>query len=76
MRWRRVVRWGLFPLAAHGWTEPIERVLLAGSAAGQTLMAPKPGQSVEPATPLPVTRWWPDVPWTRGEQDPIVSSQN
>lgn len=41
------VHWGLFPLAAHGWTEPIERVLAAGALAGQTLIAPRPGQAVE-----------------------------
>ena len=28
------IHWGLFDLAAHGWTEPIERVLAAARAAG------------------------------------------
>jgi L-ascorbate metabolism protein UlaG (beta-lactamase superfamily) len=69
------VHWGLFALAAHGWTEPIERVLAAGAAAGQTLMAPRPGQSVEPSTPPPFERWWPELPWVTGAADPIVSSQ-
>jgi L-ascorbate metabolism protein UlaG (beta-lactamase superfamily) len=69
------VHWGLFPLAAHGWTEPIERVLAAGLAAGQTLVAPRPGQSVEPGAAPPFEKWWPDVPWTAGAKDPIVSSQ-
>ncbi|MBS1151356.1 MAG: hypothetical protein H6Q89_3054 [Myxococcaceae bacterium] len=69
------VHWALFPLAAHGWTEPIERVLAEGKRAGQTLIAPRPGQSVEPGAPAPLERWWPDLPWRTGAQDPIVSSQ-
>ncbi len=69
------VHWGLFPLAAHGWTEPIERVLAAGTRAGQRLIAPRPGQSIEPSAPPKLERWWPDLPWTSGAKDPIVSSQ-
>jgi L-ascorbate metabolism protein UlaG (beta-lactamase superfamily) len=69
------VHWGLFSLAAHGWTEPIERVLAAAGSSGQTVIAPKPGQSVEPSAPPPLERWWPDLPWKTGAQDPIVSTQ-
>ncbi len=69
------VHWGLFPLAAHGWTEPIERVLVAAAGAGQTLIAPRPGQGVDLASPAPLERWWPDLPWTPAAQDPLVSSQ-
>lgn len=69
------VHWGLFSLAAHGWTEPIERVLAAAGSSGQTVIAPKPGQSVEPSAPPPFEKWWPDLPWKTGEQDPIVSTQ-
>jgi len=69
------VHWGLFALAFHGWTEPIERALVAAQAAGVPLVTPRPGQSVEPATPPPSERWWPSVPWRRASEDPIVSSQ-
>jgi L-ascorbate metabolism protein UlaG (beta-lactamase superfamily) len=69
------VHWGLFALAFHGWTEPIERVLVAAKAAGVSLLTPRPGQSVEPSAPPPSERWWPDVQWTSAADDPIVSSQ-
>ncbi|MBJ6764405.1 MBL fold metallo-hydrolase [Myxococcaceae bacterium JPH2] len=69
------VHWGLLGLAAHGWTEPIERALAAADKAGVTAIAPRPGQSVEPGSPPPLERWWPSLPWRTGEQDPIVSSQ-
>lgn len=69
------VHWGLFTLAAHGWTEPIERVLAAAGSSGQAVIVPKPGQSIEPAAPPPLERWWPALPWNTGAQDPIVSTQ-
>jgi L-ascorbate metabolism protein UlaG (beta-lactamase superfamily) len=69
------VHWGLFALALHGWTEPIERVLTAGRAAGITLLTPRPGQSVEPASPPPPERWWPTLSFRGAADDPIVSSQ-
>jgi L-ascorbate metabolism protein UlaG (beta-lactamase superfamily) len=69
------IHWGLFPLAYHGWTEPIERALLAARRAGATLLVPRPGQSVEPEAPPPFERWWPDVPWQTAEQHPVVSTQ-
>ena len=70
------IHWGLFNLAYHGWTEPIERVLSAGKAAGVTVLAPRPGQSIEPAMPPPLVRWWPaGVPWRRAAESPIVSTK-
>jgi L-ascorbate metabolism protein UlaG (beta-lactamase superfamily) len=69
------VHWGLFDLAFHGWTEPIERVLVAGDAAGITLLTPRPGQSIEPASAPARERWWPDVPWRTGAEDPIVATR-
>lgn len=68
------VHWGTFALALHSWTEPIERALAAGQAAGATLVAPRPGQSFEPASPPPIERWWPAVPGRTGAEDPIESS--
>jgi L-ascorbate metabolism protein UlaG (beta-lactamase superfamily) len=69
------VHWGLFGLAYHGWTEPVERVLAAAGRMGETVIMPKPGQGIEPGAPPAFERWWPDVPWKTAEQAPIVSSQ-
>ncbi len=69
------VHWGLFNLAYHGWTEPVERVLVAADRAGVSVVIPKPGQSIEPAAPPPVERWWPELPWRTAEQNPITSTK-
>ncbi len=68
------VHWGLFDLAMHGWTEPIERVNVAAVAAGVRVATPRPGDMVEPATMGTPDRWWPDVPWERAAESPIRSS--
>jgi L-ascorbate metabolism protein UlaG (beta-lactamase superfamily) len=67
------VHWGLFALASHGWTEPIERVLAAARDAGAVVIAPRPGQSVEPTEERPQDRWWPELPWRTGAEYPIVA---
>lgn len=69
------VHWGRFTLAAHGWTEPIERVLAAAGRTGDTVVVPRPGQSIEPSAPPAFERWWPNLPWQTSEQHPIVSTQ-
>lgn len=69
------VHWGLFALAYHGWTEPVERALAAAATDSATLIAPRPGQSVEPTVPQAITRWWPVLPWKTGAQDPIVATK-
>jgi L-ascorbate metabolism protein UlaG (beta-lactamase superfamily) len=69
------VHWALFNLAYHGWTEPIERVLVAARARGVTLLAPRPGQSFEPTAPPAFERWWPERPWKTAAERPVVSTQ-
>jgi L-ascorbate metabolism protein UlaG (beta-lactamase superfamily) len=69
------VHWGLFNLAYHGWTEPIERVLAAASDVEVTVIAPRPGQSVEPSVPSAIERWWPELTWRTGAEDPIVATK-
>ena len=69
------VHWGLFRLAYHGWTEPIERAVTAANARGATIATPRPGESVEPTLPIVTTRWWPALPWRTAMQDPIRSTQ-
>jgi L-ascorbate metabolism protein UlaG (beta-lactamase superfamily) len=57
------VHWGLFDLALHGFTEPVERVLVAARAEGVDAIAPRPGETVRLDRRKPLERWWPDVPW-------------
>ena len=69
------IHWGLFTLAYHGWTEPIERVIVAAERAGVGLIVPRPGESVEPSAPPALERWWPEVPWKTAAEHPVVSTQ-
>jgi len=69
------IHWGLFNLAYHGWTEPIERSVAAAEAAGVTIATPRPGQSIEPSALEGLTRWWPELPYQRAADYPIVSTQ-
>jgi L-ascorbate metabolism protein UlaG (beta-lactamase superfamily) len=68
------VHWGLFDLALHGWTEPMERVRVAADSQGVRVASPRPGEMFEPSGPLPVARWWPTVPWETVTQAPSWSS--
>ena len=70
------VHWGLFRLANHGWTEPIERVVVAAKKAGVPLIVPRPGGSFEPSKPPKLVPWWPQIPWRRAEAYPIVATKN
>ncbi len=69
------VHWALFNLAPHGWTAPIERSLVAAKAAGIRIATPRPGESIESERPLPIERWWPQVPWKNAQELPIQSSK-
>ena len=67
------VHWGLFDLALHGWTEPVERVRQAAEAAGVAVAFPRPGESVTP-TSYPAEPWWPDLPYQTAAQAPAIST--
>jgi L-ascorbate metabolism protein UlaG (beta-lactamase superfamily) len=69
------VHWGLVDLAYHAWTEPAERVLAAAELAGVDVLVPRPGESIEPETPRPFERWWPDVPWQTAAEHPVVATK-
>lgn len=69
------IHWGLFALAYHGWTEPAERTLVAADQAMAKIIAPRPGQRVEPSAPPPLERWWPRVPWETRAEHPIQSTR-
>lgn len=68
------VHWGLFDLALHGWTEPMERVLIAAEKRGVTVATPRPGESVEPTEPLRTSKWWPTVPFDSVQDSPAYST--
>ncbi|HJL16232.1 MAG TPA: MBL fold metallo-hydrolase [Sandaracinaceae bacterium LLY-WYZ-13_1] len=69
------IHWGLFNLAQHGWTEPMERTWVAASEADVPFVTPLPGQVVDVDEPPEPRRWWPDRPWQTAEEHPIVSTR-
>jgi L-ascorbate metabolism protein UlaG (beta-lactamase superfamily) len=68
------VHWGLFDLAMHGWTEPVERVLVAAKERNVLVATPMLGESFEPQLGVPTQRWWPELPWDTAQAAPIVST--
>jgi L-ascorbate metabolism protein UlaG (beta-lactamase superfamily) len=68
------VHWGLFDLALHGWTEPIERALVAATAEDVRLVAPRPGEMIEPTLAGASSRWWPELPWHTVAERPVRST--
>jgi L-ascorbate metabolism protein UlaG (beta-lactamase superfamily) len=79
-RWVRArvmlpIHWALLTLAFHGWTEPIERVLVEAKRAGVTAITPLPGQSFQPDDLPAFEHWWPKLTWHTAANDPIRSGQ-
>ncbi len=68
------VHWGLFDLARHAWTEPVERTLAAAAEAGYPVITPRPGSPINPDDPDCGERWWPEVPWQSAEIEPVVAT--
>jgi L-ascorbate metabolism protein UlaG (beta-lactamase superfamily) len=70
------VHWGLFRLAPHGWTEPVERVLAAARCTDLPVITPRPGHPIEPTALQPgdSERWWPQAVWATAAQKPIVAT--
>lgn len=72
------VHWGLFVLAAHNWTEPVERVIAEAKKQNVQVATPKPGKSFEPTAKryhTLVEQWWPQIEWQGAAEHPIVSTQ-
>jgi L-ascorbate metabolism protein UlaG (beta-lactamase superfamily) len=65
------IHWGLFNLAYHGWTEPMERVLVAAREAGVSVWAPMPGESYLAHQSLEARKWWPALPWHTAQEYPL-----
>ncbi|MDC1142493.1 MBL fold metallo-hydrolase [Planctomycetota bacterium] len=68
------VGWGSFDLSTHGWTEPVERLIVAANKQGVTIAIPKPGGFVVPEKVGEVKRWWPQLEWRTAEELAIRSS--
>ncbi len=68
------IHWGMFDLGLHGWTEPIERTLVAARQNDVSVATLRPGESIEPSAPTAPTRYWPELPWTSAEHDPVIST--
>lgn len=68
------IHWGLFDLAMHSWTEPVERVLAAARTQGVRVATPRPGESIEPTGYTEREAWWPQLPWEDAQAAPVVSS--
>ena len=64
------IHWGLFDLANHSWTEPIERAIHAAEALDIVIATPQIGQSLEPQA-IPQDRWWPQLEWRAADDYPI-----
>lgn len=65
------VHWGTFDLAFHGWTEPIERALVAAAREAQPIAVLRPGAQWTPSDGASVDHWWPSLPWRTAEQYPL-----
>ena len=53
------IHWGLFDLALHAWTQPIERLVEIAEAEGLKLWAPKPGVPTEIVRGVEMrSDWW------------------
>ncbi|CAM2008836.1 MBL fold metallo-hydrolase [Acanthopleuribacter pedis] len=68
------VHWGTFSLAAHAWTEPAERILVAAEKKGVRVFIPRQGERVLPGQVPAQQRWWPDIAWQTADQAPVLST--
>ncbi|MEE9383290.1 MAG: MBL fold metallo-hydrolase [Nannocystaceae bacterium] len=57
--WIMPIHWGAFSLAAHAWTDPVERLVRAGRELGLPVVTPRIGESVTVGDDeKPVAPWW------------------
>ncbi|MBN2038797.1 MAG: MBL fold metallo-hydrolase [Spirochaetes bacterium] len=52
------IHWGTFTLAFHGWTDPVEQLLVEAKSKQIKLMLPGPGQSVYNLNVTLNSEWW------------------
>jgi L-ascorbate metabolism protein UlaG (beta-lactamase superfamily) len=70
------VHWGLIKLAQHTWTEPVERVRVAARCHDVEVLAPRPGESIEPTQHPMIPQWWPDLQWATAGAHPVLATLN
>ncbi len=58
------IHWGTFELGLHSWSGPAEALFEGAAKQGVALLAPKPGEPVEPATAKAPVAWWRALPPT------------
>jgi hypothetical protein len=64
--------------AGYAFLGPQHRAYFSGDTGlfpAMRVIAPRPGQSVEPDLPVALERWWPEVPWQTAAQHPVVSTK-
>ncbi|WP_429372253.1 MBL fold metallo-hydrolase [Paenibacillus sp. DS2015] len=53
------IHWGAFTLAAHSWTDPVERAVKAAKQLGTAIATPRIGETVSiGAVEYPNSTWW------------------
>lgn len=52
------IHWGMFDLALHSWTEPIERVKAKADLLGIPLITPRIGERTILSETISTTTWW------------------
>ena len=70
------VHWALLKLAQHTWTEPVERVRVAARCHDVEVLAPRPGESIEPTQHPVISQWWPNLQWASASARPVLSTLN
>ncbi|GAA2611485.1 MBL fold metallo-hydrolase [Dactylosporangium fulvum] len=72
------VHWGLFSLAPHSWTEPVERLRAEAQCRGQRYLVLVPGMPTEPTPDVVAAQqqWWPVLPWRTAAQAPLNPTAN
>lgn len=70
------IHWGLFDLAYHAWTEPMERLLSLNDNHHFKIATPMPGGSIEPDNLEEAKRWWPEVSFQSAKETPIIATKS
>ncbi len=52
------IHWGLFSLAFHPWTEPVELIIKAAKQLNVDLLLPSPGQTYDVGKGSYISKWW------------------
>lgn len=68
------VHWGLFNLAPHRWTDPVERTIKAAECWPARLLVLRPGEPIEPTLGAPAAHWWRGDVHEIRESTPLVST--